>query len=101
VLEPVYDILDCGPRHRFWANGKLVHNSNWLNFKRGSAIRRAIMAPDGYLLAPVDSSQIEFRCCMYLAGQTDVLDLMKAGGDPYITLASLIYGERNLQGSKR
>jgi hypothetical protein len=32
---------------------------NWLNFKRGSPIRRAIKAPQGHYLAPVDASQIE------------------------------------------
>ena len=30
-VEPVYDIVNCGPRHRFWANGKLVHNSDAVN----------------------------------------------------------------------
>lgn len=30
---PVYDIVNCGKRHRFWANGKLVHNSDGLNFQ--------------------------------------------------------------------
>lgn len=30
-VEPVYDIVNCGPRHRFWANGKLVHNSDSIN----------------------------------------------------------------------
>lgn len=93
MLKPVYDIVNCGSRHRFWANGKLVHNSNWLNFKRGSAIRRSILAPEGYLLGPVDASQIEFRCAMYLAGQEDVLELLRQGGDPYVTLASEIYNE--------
>jgi DNA polymerase len=68
--------------------------ANWLNFKRGSAIRRSILAPEGYLLGPVDASQIEFRVCMYLAGQDDVLDLMRSGGDPYVTLASEIYREK-------
>ena len=94
MLKPVYDILDCGPRHRFWANGKLVHNSNWLNFKRGSAIRRSILAPEGYLLGPIDASQIEFRCCMYLAGQEDVLEQLRNDEDPYIGIASEFYGEQ-------
>jgi len=67
--------------------------ANWLNFKRGSAIRRSILAPEGYLLGPVDASQIEFRVCMYLAGQNDVMELMRSGGDPYIDLASACYGE--------
>lgn len=30
---PVYDILDCGPRHRFGADGKLVHNSQKINMQ--------------------------------------------------------------------
>lgn len=68
--------------------------ANWLNFKRGSVIRRSIMAPPGYLLAPVDSSQIEFRCGAYLAGQQDMLDLLRAGGDPYVPLASDFYREK-------
>lgn len=66
---------------------------NFLNLKRNSNIRRAILAPPGYLLAPIDSSQIEARVCAYLAGQTDLLDKFASGGDPYADLASLFYGE--------
>lgn len=68
---------------------------NWLNFKRGSDIRRAIMAPEGYLLAPVDSSQIECRVLHWLAGGPDdpVLQLFRDGKDPYAELASKFYGE--------
>lgn len=29
----MYDIINCGPRHRFWANGKLVHNSDGINMQ--------------------------------------------------------------------
>lgn len=29
----MYDIVNCGPRHRFWANGKLVHNSDGINMQ--------------------------------------------------------------------
>ena len=37
---PVYDIMNCGPRSRFVANGKVIHNSkgsaiNMQNLKRG------------------------------------------------------------------
>src|SRR5208282_6705432 len=84
ALQPVYDIRNCGPRHRFGANGKLVHNSNWQNFKRGSDIRRAIMAPEGYLLAPIDLSQIECRILCYLAGQDDYIERFRNGHDPYL-----------------
>jgi hypothetical protein len=67
--------------------------ANWLNFKRGSAIRRSILAPKGYLLGPVDASQIEFRFAMKLAGQDDVVERLRRGEDPYIPLACEFYGE--------
>lgn len=67
--------------------------ANWLNFKRGSTLRSAILAPEDHWLAPVDSSQIEFRVGLYLAGQTDVLDTIRAGGDPYVAIATKFYGE--------
>lgn len=68
---------------------------NWLNMKRGSDIRRAIMAPEGYLLAPVDSSQIECRCLHYLAGGADepVVQQFRNKQDPYVDLASKFYKE--------
>lgn len=54
------------------------------------------MAPEGFLLAPVDSSQIECRCLHYLAGGADepVLQMFRDGVDPYADLASKFYGER-------
>jgi hypothetical protein len=70
--------------------------ANWLNFKRQSLMRRAIMAPDGYLLAPVDASQIECRTCHYLAGGPDepVIQLFRRGEDPYVGIASQFYREQ-------
>lgn len=70
--------------------------ANWLNFKRGSDIRRAVLAPEGYLLAPIDSSQIECRVLHYLAGgpEDEVLQQFRDGKDPYSILASQIYGEQ-------
>lgn len=69
---------------------------NWLNLKRGSALRRAIRAPEGYLLAPVDSSQIECRCLHYLAGGADdpIIKKFRNGEDPYVDLATKFYGEK-------
>src|SRR5882724_9476641 len=67
--------------------------ANWLNFKRGSKIRKSILAPEGYVLAPVDASQIEFRCAQYLSGGADApaLQRIRAGGDPYVVTASKFY----------
>lgn len=69
--------------------------ANWLNFKRASDLRRSILAPEGYLLAPIDSSQIEVRCLHYLAGGPDepVIQQFRAGKDVYIPVASQFYEE--------
>ena len=65
-IEPVYDILNCGPRHRFWANGKLVHNSaNMQNLPSGrregqsDLLRRSIIAQGNSVIVNYDASQIE------------------------------------------
>lgn len=65
--------------------------ANWQNFKRGSDIRRAICAPEGYLLAPIDLSQVECRVLAYLAGETEQIEQFRRGEDPYIAIASEFY----------
>ena len=94
MLVPVYDIQNCGPRHRFAANGKLVHNSdkvNLQNLPRKSPLKKAIRAPDGYLLCDCDSSQIEARVLAWMAGQEDLVAAFDRGEDVYKTMASSIY----------
>jgi DNA polymerase len=85
---PVY-LRYAGAHTTRWSGGD---GANWQNFKRGSDIRRAIMAPQGYLLAPIDLSQIECRILNYLAGQEDVIDKFRNGEDPYVGIASQAYG---------
>lgn len=84
MLVPVYDIRNCGPRHRFVANGKLVHNSDKINFQnlpsRGAnagKLKSAIRAPEGYVIIDADSSQIEARILAWMAGQTDLVEAFK------------------------
>lgn len=92
---PVYDILNCGPRHRFVANGKLVHNSenlNMQNLPRGGTLKHAIIAPEGYVCVDSDSSQIEARTLAWLAGQNDLVEAFEKGEDVYCDMASAIYG---------
>lgn len=69
--------------------------TNFLNFKRGSPIRRAIMAPAEHYLAPVDSSQLECRILHYLAGGPNdlVIQKFRNNEDPYVDLASHFYQE--------
>ena len=61
----VYDILNAGSEHKYWANGKLVHNSDKVNLqnlpkrKGDKSLRRSMTAPDDHVLIATDSSQIE------------------------------------------
>lgn len=70
--------------------------SNFLNMKRKAPIRKALKSPDGYLLGPADSSQIECRVLHYLAGGPDepVVQKFRNNEDPYVDLASQFYGEQ-------
>ena len=96
MLVPVYDIMNCGPRSRFVANGKVVHNSkgsaiNMQNLKRGSFLREAIMAPEGHQIVVADLSQIEVRVLAWLAGYQELMDVFAAGGDPYASFGAQMF----------
>ena len=84
---PVY-LRYAGAHTTRWSGGD---RCNWQNFKRGSAIRQAIMAPEGWLLGVIDLSQIECRILDYVAGQEDELEKFRNGQDPYIGIASQFY----------
>jgi DNA polymerase bacteriophage-type len=65
-------------------------------FKQGSGtmsqlsslVRSAIRAPDGYAFVDVDFSSIENRVGVYLADQTDKVELFRKGLDEYKVFAS-------------
>ena len=52
------------------------------------------MAPEGFLLAPIDLAQIECRLLNYLAGQEDVIQNFREHKDPYVGIASQFYGRQ-------
>ncbi len=76
--------------------------SNWLNMKKRDPdmpedptninLKGGICAPLGYLLAALDLAQIECRILNEVAGQSDVMDLFRQGGNPYSRLAASFYG---------
>ncbi len=69
---------------------------NMQNLKRGSFLRKAIMAPDGYELVVGDLSQIEPRVLAWLADYEELLDIFRAGGDPYATFGAQMFNISNL-----
>lgn len=64
---------------------------NMQNLKRGSFLRKAIMAPEGHLLCVADLSQIEPRVLAYLSDYTFMIDVFKSGGDPYATFGAQMF----------
>jgi hypothetical protein len=68
---------------------------NWQNLPaRGpsAGIRNALLAPEGHTILVGDSSNIELRTVMALAGQDDVLDKLRNGVDLYCDFASKLFG---------
>lgn len=68
---------------------------NWQNIPaRGpsAGLRDALLAPAGYTVLVGDSSNIELRTVMALAGQDDVLLKLKNGVDLYCDFASKLFG---------
>jgi DNA polymerase len=65
---------------------------NLQNLPRGSALKKSILAPAGYMMIDSDSSQIEARTLAWLAGQDDLVDAFDRGEDVYCIMASAIYG---------
>lgn len=66
---------------------------NLQNLQRTSPLKKAILAPFGYVMIDSDSSQIEARTLAWLAGQDDLVDAFDRGEDVYKIMASAIYGK--------
>jgi len=64
---------------------------NMQNLKRGSFLRKAIMAPEGYSLVVGDLSQIEPRVLAWLSDYEDMLDIFRAKGDPYAQFGAQMF----------
>lgn len=91
VVTPdgVYPLEGVNPEKKLVvANGKTYAAKEcWM-----AGLRDVLVAPAGYRVVVADSSNIELRVNMGLAGQDDVVALLRAGGDPYCDLASTLYG---------
>lgn len=62
--------------------------------KRGgdTTLRRAVQAPEGFVLVAADSSQIEARVLAWLAGEHSLLVDFRSGACPYCRFAASAYG---------
>lgn len=66
---------------------------NLQNLPRSSPLKRAIRAPEGYMMIDSDSSQIEARTLAWLAEQDDLVEAFDRGEDVYKIMASAIYSK--------
>ena len=66
---------------------------NMQNLPRSSPLKKAILAPAGYMMIDSDSSQIEARTLAWLAEQNDLVEAFDRGEDVYKIMASAIYGK--------
>lgn len=78
---------------------------NLQNLPRKSSLKKAMLAPEGYVFIDCDSSQIEARTLAWMAGQEDLVDFFQKNNDeiaagvpkaemeydPYKIMASEIY----------
>ena len=65
---------------------------NLQNLKRGSFLRKAIMAPEGYVFVVADLSQIEPRVLAWLAGYEELLNIFRSGQDAYSLFGRQMFG---------
>ena len=75
-----------------WAGSDKVNFQNLPSRdKKKKALKNAVIAPDGYRVINCDSSQIEARVLVWLAGQNDVVKWYEEGRDVYSEFASKVY----------
>jgi DNA polymerase len=75
-----------------WAGSEKVNFQNLPSRdKKKKALKNAVEAPLGSVVINCDSSQIEARILVWLAGQTDVVDWYREGRDVYCEFASTVY----------
>lgn len=90
-----------------WGGGDGINMQN-LPAGRGNQslrLRHAIVAPSGYRMVRIDSSQIEARFLTWFAGDMEMLDVFrksdrKEGLDPYLYTASRLYKQEMTDGKK-
>lgn len=61
--------------------------------ENANKLKKAIIAPEGYVIVDADSAQIEARVLAWLAGQEDLVEAFREGKDVYKIMASAIYNK--------
>jgi DNA polymerase I-like protein with 3'-5' exonuclease and polymerase domains len=77
-----------------WAGSDKVNFQNLPSRDaKKKALKNAILPPEGEVIMNVDSSQIEARILVWLAGQHDQTELYREGQDVYCDFATRVYNK--------
>ena len=82
--------LKIGAAHTHRLGGDWMLNCQ--NWGRQSPIRRAVEAPEGYIVVASDAAQIEARFNAWFCGQHDVVEQFRQGLDVYALFATTVFG---------
>ena len=78
-----------------WAGSDKVNFQNLPSRDvKKKALKNAVLPPDDHVILNVDSSQIEARILVWLAGQKDVEEQFRKGEDVYSNFASKVYNKK-------
>ena len=64
---------------------------NFQNLPRNSTLKKAIVAPEGYVIVGADLSNIELRVGLWVCGEMEALKSLGEGRDLYKEFASLVF----------
>ena len=78
-----------------WGGGDKLNPQNFPAGRNGQTqrLRNAILPEKGYVFVCCDSSQIEPRYLAWLSNNLELLKVFADGHDPYLWMASTLYGE--------
>lgn len=88
-LLPVTLVYASAHTGRYGGGGGI--NLQNLPSRGDTTLRESMTAPEGYSFVVADSSQVEARILAYVAGQADVLEIFRTGGDVYSHMGARIY----------
>ena len=77
-----------------WAGSDKVNFQNLPSRdKKKKALKNAVIAPPNHVVINCDSSQIEARVLVWVAGQDNVVQMFAEGRDVYSEFATIVYGK--------
>lgn len=76
-----------------WGGSDSLNLQNLPSRTGSSALKKSIVAPQGFVIIDADSAQIEARMLAWLSGQNDLVEQFSVGEDVYRIMASAIYNK--------